>query len=166
MVYISRTAHAPAYTFVYVHFYVVYLFILHVWPWHTLFLFSPWVLHLHHFYHLPTIPISDGSTLEFIPHHPAELWPSNSQPLWPQQMNNKTRALQQISEKSKEPGAKSRLSLSLTIAWFPVEWSENKTNMTSQCLLNLNDILNKPCIQTIWRLNDILKLSNTLSLWH
>lgn len=48
---------------------------------------------------LPQIPIGDGSALEFIPHHPAELWPSNSQPLWPRQMNNKTRALRLISGK-------------------------------------------------------------------
>lgn len=52
--------------------------------------------------HLPQIPIGDGSALEFIPHHPAELWPSNSQPLWPRQMNNKTRALQLISGKKKK----------------------------------------------------------------
>lgn len=50
----------------------------------------------------PQIPIGDGSALEFIPHHPAELWPSNSQPLWPRQMNNKTRALRLISGKKRE----------------------------------------------------------------
>lgn len=50
---------------------------------------------------LPQIPIGDGSALEFIPHHPAELWPSNSRPLWPRQMNNKTRALRLISGRKK-----------------------------------------------------------------
>lgn len=54
------------------------------------------------FHSLPQIPIGDGSALEFIPHHPAELWPSNSQPLWPRQMNNKTRALRLISGKKRQ----------------------------------------------------------------
>lgn len=61
--------------------------------------------------HLPPIPIGDGSALEFIPHHPAELWPSNSQPLWPQQMNNKTRALQQIWGRKKKEEERARCQI-------------------------------------------------------
>lgn len=74
--------------------------------------------------HHPQIPIGDRSTLEFIPHHSAKLWPSNSQPLWPQQMNNKTRALQQISGKYGEQCAKSWLSPTFTIACNRFEWGE------------------------------------------
>lgn len=62
----------------------------------------------------PQIPISDGSALEFIPHHPAELWPSNSQPLWPRQMNNKTRALRLISGKKREKKKMRQLSARLS----------------------------------------------------
>lgn len=35
------------------------------------------------------LPIGNRSTLEFSPHHPAMLWPSNSRLLWPEQINNK-----------------------------------------------------------------------------
>lgn len=49
-------------------------------------------------YSIPTsgspccLPVADTSTLEFNHHHPDVLWPSNSQPLWPEQINNKASA--------------------------------------------------------------------------
>lgn len=79
--------------------------------------------------HPPQIPIGDGSALEFIPHHPAELWPSNSQPLWPRQMNNKTRALQLISGKKKEKMETARCQpLSFMGACVPVERNKDVRN--------------------------------------
>lgn len=82
--------------------------------------------------HLPQIPIGDGSALEFIPHHPAELWPSNSQPLWPRQMNNKTRALQLISGKKKKREKKTETArcqpLSFMGACVPVERGKDVRN--------------------------------------
>lgn len=75
------------------------------------------------------IPIGDGSALEFIPHHPAELWPSNSQPLWPRQMNNKTRALRLISGKKKsEKRMETARCLTFIREPVPVQWGKRPAN--------------------------------------
>lgn len=69
-----------------------------VCSWH--FPISPWVLPLS-FLPPPSHPHWWWVHIRMQSHHPAELWPSNSQTRWPQQMNNKTRALQQIFGRKK-----------------------------------------------------------------
>lgn len=56
------------------------------------------------------LPIADRAALEFTPHHPTMLWPSNSQPLWPEQINNKPGTFRRSSGGKQMDGIRAQLT--------------------------------------------------------
>lgn len=73
------------------------------------------------------LPMAGRSTLEFSPHHPTTLWPSNSQPLWPEQINNKPGTFCRSSGEKQMDGVRAPAWLPPT---FPVVcFPEDKINM-------------------------------------
>lgn len=75
------------------------------------------------------LPIANRSTLEFTPHHPTMLWPSNSQLLWLEQINNNPGTFLRSSREKQMDGIRAQglLPSTFPVACFP----EDKINMLS-----------------------------------